>query len=59
MHFMHKIKLKIMLQKGCIMENLSKELQEIVGKENLLKNEPMNKHTSIKIGRNSRLFYNN
>jgi len=33
------------------MENIEKRLQEIVGKENMLKDEPMSKHTSIKIGR--------
>ena len=32
------------------MENIDKKLQEIIGKENVLKNEPMNKHTSLKIG---------
>ena len=32
------------------MESLEKKLHEIVGKENVLKNEPMSKHTSIRIG---------
>lgn len=33
------------------MENLIKRLQDVAGKENVLKDEPMSKHTSIKIGR--------
>ena len=32
------------------MNNYEKELQEIVGKENVLKDEPMSKHTSFRIG---------
>jgi UDP-N-acetylmuramate dehydrogenase len=32
------------------MLDLDKELQEIVNKKNILKNEPMSKHTSFKIG---------
>ena len=33
------------------MENVEKELQEILGKDNVLKDEPMSRHTSIRIGR--------
>ena len=38
------------------MENIENRLQEIVGKSNVLKDEPMSKHTSFRIGRNCRLF---
>lgn len=32
------------------MEDIEKELQEIINRKNILKNEPMEKHTSFKIG---------
>lgn len=36
--------------------DLDKQLQEIVNKNNILKNEPMSKHTSFKIGGNADYF---
>ena len=38
------------------MIDLDKQLQEIVNKNNILKNEPMSKHTSLKIGGNADYF---
>lgn len=38
------------------MEEIDKKLQEIVNKKNILKNEPMSKHTSFKIGGNAEYF---
>ena len=38
------------------MIDLDKQLQEIVYKNNILKNEPMSKHTSLKIGGNADYF---
>lgn len=38
------------------MLDLDKQLQEIVNKNNFLKNEPMSKHTSFKIGGNADYF---
>jgi len=32
------------------MEDFEKQLQDIAGKKNVFKNEPMSKHTSFKIG---------
>ena len=32
------------------MPDLERQLQEIVKRDNILKNEPMSKHTSLKIG---------
>lgn len=37
-------------QKGIHRMELEKKLQEIVKRNNILKNEPMSKHTSLKIG---------
>lgn len=42
-----------------MMENIEKSLQEVLGKQNVLKNEQMSKHTSIRIGRDSRIFFEN
>ena len=38
------------------MADFEKQLQEIVNKKNILKNEPMSKHTSLKIGGNADYF---
>lgn len=38
------------------MAEFEKELQEIVSKKNILKNEPMSKHTSFRIGGNADYF---
>ena len=38
------------------MVDLDKQLQEIVKRNNILKNEPMSKHTSLKIGGNADYF---
>lgn len=38
------------------MINLEKELEQIVDKKNILKNEPMSKHTSFRIGGNADYF---
>lgn len=38
------------------MEGFEKELQEVINKKNILKNEPMSKHTSFKIGGNAEYF---
>ena len=38
------------------MVDLEKQLQEIVKRNNILKNEPMSKHTSLKIGGNADYF---
>ena len=38
------------------MPDLERQLQEIVGRNNVLKNEPMAKHTSFKIGGNADYF---
>ncbi len=38
------------------MADFEKELQEIVNKKNILRNEPMSKHTSLKIGGNADYF---
>lgn len=38
------------------MEDLEKKLQEILNKNDILKNEPMSKHTSLKIGGNAEYF---
>ena len=38
------------------MESLEKKLQEVVGKGNLLKDEPMSRHTSLRIGGNAEYF---
>lgn len=38
------------------MEDIEKELQDIINKKNILKNEPMEKHTSFKIGGNADYF---
>lgn len=38
------------------MTDFDKQLQEIVNKKNILKNEPMSKHTSFKIGGNADYF---
>lgn len=38
------------------MEDIDKELQEAINKKNILKNEPMSKHTSFKIGGNADYF---
>ena len=38
------------------MIDLDKQLQEIVNKNNILKNEPMNKHTTFRIGGNADMF---
>lgn len=38
------------------MVDLDKQLQEIVSRNNILKNEPMSKHTSLKIGGNADYF---
>lgn len=38
------------------MEDFEKQLQEIISKKNILKNEPMYKHTSLRIGGNADYF---
>ncbi len=38
------------------MESIEKKLQEILSKADILKNEPMSKHTSFKIGGNAEYF---
>lgn len=38
------------------MDDFEKQLQEIISKKNILKNEPMYKHTSLKIGGNADYF---
>lgn len=38
------------------MENIEKELQEFLNRADILKNEPMSKHTSFKIGGNAEYF---
>lgn len=37
--------------------DLYKKLCEIAGADNVLKDEPMKKHTTFRIGRSGRLFY--
>ena len=32
------------------MEDIEKKLQDVISRKNILKNEPMSKHTSFKIG---------
>lgn len=38
------------------MENIEKKLQELLNRNDILKNEPMSKHTSFKIGGNAEYF---
>ena len=38
------------------MEDIEKQLQDIINRKNILKNEPMEKHTSFKIGGNADYF---
>ena len=39
-----------------INDSIYKNIKKIVGEENILINEPMKKHTSIKVGGNADIF---